>query len=89
MINYILNKKLTNSLKNIINLYLLYDSDTDDEGSDERMESLLPKVELLRKILIESYSIFLSEGEIESYLIKFDKLESKIYRTENKKSRSM
>ena len=86
MINYILNKKLTNSLKNIINLYLFYEGEDDGDGC---ADNLLPRIELLRRVLIESYAFYLSESEIESYLTKFDKLEAKIGNLGQKKSRSM
>lgn len=83
IIHYILITKLNNSLKKIINIYLLYE---DEEDTDTRNDIILPKVESLRKILIESYAYYLTEGEIESYLTKLDKLESKLF--SNKKSKS-
>lgn len=86
MIRYILNKKLTNSLKNIINLYLYYEGADDGDGC---AENLLPRIEVLRRILIEDYALYLTESEIESYLTKFDKLEAKIGSLGHKKSRSM
>lgn len=86
MINYILNKKIKNSLKSIISLYLLYEDGEDDGDS---VETLLPKIEVLRRILIEKYALYLSEGEIESYLTKCDKLEAKIANFGSKKSKSM
>lgn len=87
LINYVLNKKLTNSLKGIINLYLLYEDD--EEGAENRANDLIPKIELLRSILIDNYAAFLSEGEIESYLTKMEKLEDKICRGITKKSRGL
>lgn len=86
MIRYILNKKLTNSLKNIINLYLYYEGADDEDGC---ANNLLPRIEVLRRILIENYALYLTESEIESYLTKFDKLEAKIGSLGQKKSRSM
>lgn len=88
MIRFILLKKLNNSLKNIINLYLLYETDDSEDGIESLM-GLIPKVETLRAILIENYATYLTETEIESYLMKFDRLEEKIDSTNIKKSRSM
>lgn len=82
MIHYILIKKLNNSLKNLINLYLLYE---DDE--DARAKELSPKIELLRRVLIEQYAFYLEEVEIESYLDKLNKLEGKVLNSGAKKSR--
>ena len=86
MIRFILNKKLTNSLKSIINLYLFYEGNEDSDGC---ADTLLPRIEVLRRILIENYAFYMSESEIESYLTKFDKLEAKIGNLGQKKSRSM
>lgn len=87
MTRYILLKKLNNSIKNIVNLYLL--SDEEDEG-DEEVANLIPKVETLRNILIQKYAAYMSESEIEAYLMKLDKLAEKIDTSMNKKrSRSM
>lgn len=76
MIRYILIKKLNNSLKGIINLYLLYTES--EEDSDENIASLLPKIETLRAILIEKYAAYLQETEIEAYLMKLDRLAEKV-----------
>lgn len=82
IIRYVLIRKLNNSLKSIINLYLLYDEDDEDNNSE-----LLPRIELLRNILIKDYAMFLTEVEIEAYLIKFDRLEEKINSRLNKRIR--
>ena len=84
IINYILNKKITNQLRDIINIFLLYE---DDE--DGRETIILPKIETLRRVLIEKYARYLTEGEIESYLTKCDKIECKTVYRKNQKSRSM
>lgn len=86
MINYIFNKKITNYLREIINIFILYEGDED--GEDEREGILIPKIETLRRLLIEKYSRFLTEGEIESYLTKCDKIECKTVYRKNQKSRS-
>lgn len=86
MINYIFNKKITNHLKEIINIFILYEDDED--GADERESILIPKIETLRRLLIEKYARFLTEGEIESYLTKCDKIECKTVYRKNQKSRS-
>lgn len=82
MIRYILNRKVNNSLKAIINLYLLYEDDDDARNSE-----VLPKIELLRSILLDSYRGFLTDKEIEEYLGKLDKIEKKIGSGKSKKSR--
>lgn len=84
MINYIFNKKITKYLQEIINLFLLYE---DDE--DGREGILVPKIETLRRLIIEKYSRYLTEGEIESYLTKCDKIEYKTISRKKQKSRSM
>jgi len=88
MIRYILIKKMNKSLKGIITLYLMYE-DNDDESSDTAIQELIPKVEFLRKVFIEKYALYMSESEIESYLMKLDKLEAKIQNRGMKKTRSM
>ncbi|HBA37180.1 MAG TPA: hypothetical protein DCY94_00520 [Firmicutes bacterium] len=87
MTRYILLKKLNISLRNLINLYLVYVEDEDDEG--ENMENLLPKVETLRNVLIGKYAAYMSESEIEAYLMKLDSLAAKIDSKSNKRSRTM
>lgn len=82
---FILIKKLNTSLRGLINLYKVYDDDDDD---DTRREALLPRIELLRRILIEQYADFLEETEIESYLDKLNKFEYKVDGSKSKKSRS-
>lgn len=81
---FVLIKKLNSSLRSLINLYKLYEDDEDDS----RREELLPRIELLRRILIEQYAEFLEEIEIESYLDKLNKFENKVSGTKSKKSRS-
>ena len=71
-------------MRSLINLYKLYEDDEDDS----RREELLPRIELLRRILIEQYAEFLEEIEIESYLDKLNKFENKVSGTKSKKSRS-
>lgn len=83
IIHYVLIKKLNDSLKKIINLYLMHESD----DANDSMGELLPSIEYLRKILINHYALHLTEIEIESYLIKLDKLENKIGQKLNKKTR--
>lgn len=83
MINYIFNKKITKSLQDIINIFLLYE---DDE--DGREGILTPKIETLRQALINKYARCLTEGEIESYLMKCDKIQYKTSLRKNVKSRS-
>lgn len=83
MINYIFNKKITKSLQDIINIFLLYE---DDE--DGREGILVPKIETLRQALINKYAGYLSEGEIESYLMKCDKIAYKTSLRKKSKSRS-
>lgn len=87
MIRYILVKKMNKSLKKIINLYLLYNSEEGEESGD--IEALIPKVEFLRKVFIENYALYMTENEIESYLTKLDKLENKISSRTVKKSRGL
>lgn len=84
MISYILKRKINNSLKAIINLYLLYD----DEDDSTRISEILPKIELLRNILLENYSKWLDEDEVRGYLSKLDKIEKKLGVDKSKKSRS-
>ena len=90
MMNYILTKKLNKSLKNIINLYLLCANSEDDETDDEAArEALVPKIDLMRSILLEKYSFFLNKEVIEDYLNKIEKLEKKVGNLQSKKSRSL
>lgn len=83
LMNNIFNKKIAKSLQEIINIFLLYE---DDE--DGREGILVPKIETLRRMIIEKYSISLTEGEIESYLTKCDKIEYKTRQRMSQKSRS-
>lgn len=89
MIRYVLLKKLNNSLKNIINLYLVYSEDEEESGENGNVANLIPKVETLRNILIEKYAAYMTESEIEAYLMKLDKLAEKIDSNSYKRSRSM
>lgn len=88
MVRYILLKKLNNSLKSIINLYLLCE-DSEDTDSEANRDILLPKIELMRKLLLERYSLFLNREEVEDYLIKLEKMERKVGNMPTKKSRRM
>lgn len=81
MIRYILTKKINKSLKDIINLYLLNEEDADG------CEELMPKIEFLRSLLIEKYSKHLNQYEVDAYLTKLEKLESKMFSSHSKKSR--
>lgn len=89
VIRNILITKLNNSLKGIIDLYLLTESD--DESGDGRNETdiLMPKIELMRSLLLGKYASFLSKREIENYLNKLEKMEKKIGMKQSKKSRSL
>ncbi len=59
----------------------------ESDDANDSMGELLPSIEYLRKILINQYALHLTEIEIESYLIKLDKLENKIGQKLNKKTR--
>ncbi len=85
MIRYVLITKMNKSLRGFINIYLIINDD-DDNGT---LESLIPKIETLRSIFIEKYALYLKETEIESYLMKLDKLEEKIDNRLNRKSRRL
>ncbi len=84
IIRYILLKKLNNSLKSIINSYILFEQDEDSDAS-----ALLPKLETLRNIFIEKYAFYLTESEIESYLMKIDRITEKVSANNVRKSRSL
>ncbi len=89
MMHYILTKKLNKSLKDIINLYLAVANADEDEDNDEAREALVPRIELMRNVLLERYSFFLDKGVVEDYLNKLEKMERKVGGLEPKKSRSL
>lgn len=88
LIKHVLTTKINNSLKSIINLYLMIEEDEDGESEASR-ETLLPKIELMRRMLLEKYAMFLGIDEVESYLNKLEKLEKKIGKKQYKKTRSL
>ncbi len=85
MTRYILKKKINSSLKSMINLYLMCENDEDDAAR----ETLIPKVDFLRSVLIEKYAFYLSRSDVEDYLNKLDKMEKKVGMLQSKKSRSL
>lgn len=86
LINYVLTTKFNKSLKDIINLYLLWCNDEDADGA---VAAIMPRVELLRKILLEDYAFYLDRKTIEGYLDKLEKMERKVGRMTTQKSRSL
>lgn len=90
MTSYILIKKFNKSLKDIINLYLFYANSEDEDGTGDAVNVLGAKVEMLRAVLLEQYSLFLDRPIVEDYLNKLEKMERKIGSLHQvKKSRSM
>lgn len=83
IIEHVLTQKIGKSLHNIIHLYLYIDLETD--GSDESANLELEiKLETLKKILLEKYSIYLPINKIKSYLEKLEKIENKVFNKKNK-----
>lgn len=83
LVRYILSKKMDKAIYKLISAYVASEGDDDDS---ER-QALLPRLELLRRTLIDNYARYLSEYEIESYLMKIDHLTDRIQSKIHKKSK--
>lgn len=88
MTQYILEKKVNKSLRAIIDLYLLYESDDDEENGDARRDALIPKIETLKNNLLGKYAYYMPVHEITNYIDKLEKLERKLGTAKSQKSRS-
>lgn len=84
LVRYILSKKMDKAIYKLISAYVATENDDDD---DSERQALLPKLELLRKTLIDNYARYFSEYEIESYLMKIDHLTDRIQSKLHKKSK--
>ena len=83
MIDYILNKKINNTLKNIINMMVLLEEESDEDS----VLLISAKLETLRKLLLEKYSRYINNQDTESYLKKIEKLEERLGQRKIKKNR--
>ena len=82
MIKYILTKKIDLSFKNIINMIMLLDEES-DEGD---VYAITAKIDTLRRLLLEKYSKYIGVKSTETYLKRIEKLEGKVGNRKIKKS---
>lgn len=87
MIEHILTKKFNKSLKNLINIYLMLEND--EEGDNNAVDILEPKIEVLRNLLLGTYARFLDAKTVEDCLNKLEKFERKVGKLTVKKSRHL
>lgn len=83
IIRFILKKKINNQIDKLMKMLILVDNADDDDSSLE----LYSKVETLKLLLFEKYSIYLSNEDIQLFLYKIGNIEDKINFKKNARRR--